>query len=199
MLEIGITGGIGSGKSTVANILASFGYAIYDSDARAKALYTSSKAVKQQVTAAFGQEIYLPSGELNRPAMAQIVFNDKARLQELNNIVHPATALDFQSWLNELEEKGYPKSLVFKEAAILFESGAYKMVDAVITVYAPKRLRLQRVLQRDGTNRAQVLARMSKQMPEIEKLQRADFVIYSDGQQMLIPQVQAALKYLNPA
>ena len=120
MKEIGITGGIGSGKSYVSRIFKELGFSVYDADKQAKALYTSNSEVKQQVIASFGADIYTSSGELNRAKLAGIVFADKAKLEILNRIVHPATREDYRLWRAQLKANGYPKPLLFREAAILF-------------------------------------------------------------------------------
>lgn len=192
MKEIGITGGIGSGKSTVARIFESLGYQVYYADTRAKALYYEDQTVINAVKASFGHDIYLPDGQLDRAKLASIVFNDKARLAELNAIVHPATFNDFARWKANLAASDYDKSFLLKEAAILFESGSHQGLDAVIQVYAPKRVRIQRVTRRDTSQRAQVLARMAHQWPDAEKIRRANYVIYNDGNHPVIPQVIAA-------
>lgn len=197
MKEIGITGGIGSGKTTVARIFESMGYAVYFADARAKALYVEDAEVKAAVIALFGADIYLKTGEIDRKKLAGIVFQDKEKLQALNAIVHPATGRDFANWLAELEGAGYDKAFVLKEAAILFEAKAHERLHGVIEVYAPKSIRVDRVCKRDGVEPAQVLARMGKQFPELYKLRNADFVIYSDGVHHLIPQVQQAVHYFS--
>lgn len=196
LLKIGITGGIGSGKSRVASIFESLGYKIYLADDRAKVLMHSDPEVVASVTKVFGADAYYPDGQLNRAYLGGIVFNDPQKLQELNRIVHPATGRDFQHWVSEIPDS-YNKRLVFKEAAILFESGAYLAADGVITVYAPKSIRIERVMSRDNTDEASVLARMDKQWPENEKIQRADFVIVNDGKNLLAPQVRKAIQFFN--
>ena len=197
MKEIGITGGIGSGKSTVARIFEAMGYQVYYADNRAKALYFEDQEVISAVKVTFGEDIYLPNGELDREKLAGIVFNEKAKLSQLNAIVHPAIFRDFDRWKLALAQSGYNKSFLLKEAAILFESGSHLGLDGVIQVYAPKSLRLQRVTARDASQRSQVLARMVHQWPDSQKIRRADFVIYNDGQHEVIPQVMAAQTWFN--
>lgn len=193
--QIGITGGIGSGKSTVGRILTSLGYKMYHADVRAKKLMTEDQELVKQVKELFGEEAYLPDGSLNRTLIGSVVFNDAAALAKLNGIVHPATARDYQGWAQSL--KHYSKKFALKEAAIMYESGAYKYSDAIITVYAPKQIRIERVMQRDQVEASVVQARMSKQWPEIEKLRRAEFIIVNDGRHALIPQVLEAIRWAN--
>ena len=185
MKEIGITGGIGSGKSTVARIFESYGFKVYYADARAKALYTEDEEVKAAVKALFGEDIYLVDGKIDRVKLGGIVFNDNSLLKELNAIVHPATGKDFERWLGELENGGYAKPFVLKEAAILYEARAHERLDGVIQVYAPTSIRIGRVCARDGVEPEDVRARM------------ANFVIYNDGEHHLIPQVQEATAYFS--
>lgn len=198
MKQIGITGGIGSGKSYVSRIFKEMGYEVYDADSRARNLYTSHAGVQAKVIEAFGADIYTPEGELNRPKLASIVFTDRSKLNLLNSIVHPATREDYLHWKEAILQKGYERSLLFREAAILFEVGAYRGLDGVITVYAPKELRIQRVTQRDQSSRQQVLDRMNKQWPDIKKRQLADFVVYNDGIHDPKEQALAALSFFNP-
>ena len=185
MLNIGITGGIGSGKTTVCRLFELFGIPVYYADPRAKALMTEDPELIEQIKSIFGEAAYLPDGSLNRKHIAGIAFNDKSRLAMLNAVVHPAVARDGEQW--QAQQAVAPYTL--KEAALLFESGSYKQLDKVITIFAPRELRIQRVLRRDQSDRAAVEARMDKQMSEEEKLRLADFVIYNDGQRLLLPQV----------
>jgi dephospho-CoA kinase len=192
LMEIGLTGGIGSGKSTVARIFETLGYQVYYADDRAKALYREDESVIESVKELFGKGIFSAEGELDRKRLAGIVFSDTNKLEQLNAIVHPATLRDFDRWKSNLLAGGYDKPLLFKEAAILFEAGSDRDLQAAISIYAPKNIRLDRVANRDGTNREQVLARMQHQWPDIRKIHHSDFVIYNDGRQAVIPQVLAA-------
>lgn len=194
MHEVGLTGGIGSGKSTVARIFETLGYRIYYADDRAKALTLENPSVIAQIKKAFGEDMYLENGVLDRKKMAGIVFQDKDRLAVLNGIVHPATRQDFADWMEQIPPD-YDKNFILKEAAILFESGSYQDMEAVISVYAPKSVRLERVLSRDGATPEQVLSRMDNQWPENYKLRKADFVIYNDGSHPIIPQITAAARF----
>ncbi len=194
MIILGITGGIGSGKSLLAEIIRHAGHPVYDADARAKWVMTSQPEIRQGIIDLFGAEAYLPSGELNRPHLSQRAFGEPALLQQLNSLVHPATGRDFAAWTSTQEALG--RALICKEAAILFESGAYLACDQVLSVYAPKSLRIQRVMQRDGVDESAVLARMKRQWSESEKIRRADWVVFNDGQHLLIPQVMRILSVI---
>lgn len=191
--HIGITGGIGSGKSFVCKIFESLSYQVYYADARAKSLMHRDVELVEGVKTLFGKEAYLPDGSLNRAYIGSIAFNDPPKLQKLNALVHPAVARDYVRWSEEIAGE-YPHNFVLKEAAILFESGSYQFSDAVISVYAPKRLRIERVLQRETITKEAILSRMAKQWPESEKLKRADFCIFNDGSQLLLPQIRAAIQ-----
>ncbi len=183
-MQIGITGGIGSGKSTVCKIFEVLGIPVYYADDRAKWLMNNDANLIEGVKSVFGDEAY-QAGTLNRPFIASIVFNDKSKLAKLNALVHPAVFQDGIAWNEANADAPY----TLKEAAILFESGSYLTVNKVITVFAPKEIRIQRVLTRDDTTREAIEARMDKQMPEKEKIERSDFVIYNDDKHSLIEQV----------
>jgi dephospho-CoA kinase len=185
MLKIGITGGIGSGKSTVAKIFAILGIPVYYADGAAKRLMESNAELQQALVAVFGEELY-QNGQLNRPFLANLVFNDSDKLAKLNALVHPATLQDAEEWM-----QSQTAPYCIKEAALIFESGAQQNLDYVIGVYAPEPLRLQRVMQRDSATREQVQGRMNKQINETIKMRLCDFVIANDEQQMVIPQVMA--------
>ena len=189
MKEIGLTGGIGSGKTTVAKIFETYGYKVYYADIRAKALYQEDEELKAKVISLFGEDIYQPNGFMDRKKLAGIVFNDRSKLDALNKIVHPATLKDFEQWIASVKSSEYDKPFILKEAAILFEAGTGTKLDGILTVYAPKNIRLRRVLARDGAVPEEVLARMDKQFPSVYKLFHADQVIYSDGTHHLIPKL----------
>ncbi len=184
MIKIGITGGIGSGKSTVCKLFQLLGVPVYNSDYEARLITDTHPQVVQKIKETFGEESYV-DGKLNRPYISSIVFNNKEELAKLNGIVHPAVAAHFQQWLQE--HSAYP--YVLKEAAILFESGAYKAVDKVITVSAPRDLRIKRVVQRDGFDVEEIKKRMNNQWSEEEKIKLSDEVIIADDVQLVIPQV----------
>lgn len=197
MKRIGITGGIGSGKSFVCNLFEQFGYKVYAADARARHLMTSDAELIAGVKELFGAEAYLDDGSLNRGLIGGIVFQNERMLAKLNALVHPATGRDFERWCKEISDTGYQKPFVLKEAAILFESGSHKSADGVIAVYAPKSLRLQRAMQRDGAKAEAIQHRMAKQWPESQKLGRADFILINDGVHHLLPQIRAAMQFFG--
>ncbi|MDF4222083.1 dephospho-CoA kinase [Maribacter sp. M208] len=171
MITIGLTGGIGSGKSTVASMFKDLGVPVYDSDQRAKHLMNSSKAIHDQLVELLGEEAFL-DGKLNRPFIASKVFNDKNLLAKLNDIVHPVVREDFVAWA-----KNQNARYVIQETALLFENKSQALYDEVILVTAPKEVRIGRVLARDNTTRAQVEARMDNQLEDKIKLELANFVI----------------------
>ena len=186
-LEIGITGGIGSGKSTVSHIFSILDIPIYDADSRAKYVMAHNEDLKKAIQLHFGQEAYYPNGDLNRAFLAQQVFNDSEKVKTINSLVHPEVAKDYLEWLSE-QKSPY----IIREAALMIESGSHKLLDKLITVFAPEKLRMERVKKRDPQrNEAEIRAIIAKQISEEEKLQLADFVIYNDEEHPLIPQVLA--------
>lgn len=185
-LSIGITGGIGSGKSLICKIFAKLGVPIYDADSKAKTLMTSDKILVAQIKKQFGESSYQVEGSLNRDYLSREVFNDPIKLERLNQLVHPRVGLDSEQWIEG--NKGVP--YVVKEAALLFESGAHKQLDKIIVVTAPETMRIQRVLNRDKSkSKEEVLKIIRSQMPEEEKIKLADFVIRNDESELVIPQV----------
>lgn len=190
--QIGVTGGIGSGKTTVCKLFETLGIPVYYADDRAKKIMVESPDLIKGIKSAFGEEAYTSDGELNRLYLAQIVFNDQSKLATLNGLVHPAVHADGQAWI--AAQKNAPYAL--NEAALMVESGGYKRMDKLISVFAPQEIRIQRVMQRDGSTKEQVLARLNKQLPEIEKIKVADFVINNDGNHSLIKQVYAIHQHL---
>lgn len=184
MKVVGITGGIGSGKTTACQIFEALGVPVYYADMRAKELMAHNVSLKAKIVQAFGQRAY-SEGELNREYLAREVFGSKERLSVLNGLVHPAVADDFDEWLEENKKSSY----VLKEAAILFESGAYHNVDVAVLVIAPKEERINRVVKRDGATRDQIIQRMNNQWTQERKAKLADHIINNDGTQLLIPQV----------
>lgn len=183
MLKIGITGGIGSGKSTIAKIFEILGIPVYYTDYEAKKMMNTDADLKHQIQAAFGNDAYV-NGELNRSYLSSVVFNDAEKLQLLNSIVHPATITAAEKWM---QQQHAPYTL--KEAALIFESGAQQHLDYVIGVFAPVSLRIQRVMQRDKITREEVMARMTKQIDETVKMRLCDYVIKNDELELVIPQV----------
>ena len=185
MLRIGITGGIGSGKSTVCDIFAHLGVPVYAADREAQRLMREDPALIASIKKAFGTDSYNGT-EPNRPFLANAVFGNPEKLALLNSLVHPAVFRDFERWC-VLQHAPY----VIKEAAIMFESGSYKQVHEVVAVTAPLELRIQRVMERDGSSRENILKRMQAQMPQEEVVKRAHAVINNDGTHSLIDQVMA--------
>ncbi|SFD81166.1 dephospho-CoA kinase [Flavobacterium phragmitis] len=188
---IGLTGGIGSGKTTVANYFEEMGVPVYIADDGAKRVM-QSKEIIEEVKTAFGQSIF-DGDVLNRAKLAQIVFNDKEELAKLNNIVHPAVKRDFESWM--LKYKNY--DYVIYEAAILFESGRYKDCDVIITVTAPEEVRIERVIKRDQTTREQVLSRMKMQWNDEKRISKSNFVINNNNLKVAKEEVVKILKILK--
>jgi len=184
MLKIGVTGGIGSGKSTVCEIFKTLGIPVFNADEAGRALTDGNKEVKDKIRENFGSEIF-DGGTLNRRKLAEIVFEDADKLKQLNDIIHPTVGKAYADWVNDITDKPY----CLKEAAILFESGSDKGLDKVIVVSAPQELRIERVVKRDDVTREEVRGRMNRQRSEEERIARADFVINNDGSNPLIPQV----------
>lgn len=192
MLKIGLTGGIGSGKTTVASIFNSFGVPIYNSDIRAKYIMNYDIELINSIKSLLGEEAYI-NGEINRPFISKEVFSSPNLLQELNNLVHPKVAQDFSSWCNEHKDA----SFIIKEAAILIESKAYLTLDKIIVVNAPIETRIKRVMKRDDANLEAIKARINNQITEQESNKYANFIINNDGNTSLILQVRKILKQLN--
>jgi len=164
MIKIGITGNIGAGKSQVCRIFELLEIPVYYADPRARQLMKSDPELKKKIQKLLGPESYDQHGELNRQYIGQIIFKDKTALTSLNNLVHPAVGLDFNTWA-----KNQKSPYILKEAALLFESGSYKQLDLTVLVKASEAVRLRRVVARDGIDRSAVLDRMRNQMAEEEK------------------------------
>lgn len=187
MIKVGITGGIGSGKTTVCRIFEVLGVPVYYADDRAKWLMEHQPEVVNALVAEFGPTIYDENGRLNRAQLAELVFPHPERLKVLNGIVHPAVFEDGFRWEMEQAAAGVPYTL--KEAALLIESGSHQFLDKLIVVTAPEALRIERVQQRDGWSETEIKQRISRQMSEEEKLKLADYVVQNDGQLLLTGQV----------
>jgi dephospho-CoA kinase len=184
-LRIGITGGIGSGKTTVAKIFEVLGIPVYYADDAAKVLMNTDKELKKQIKKHFGEESYV-NDQLDRKYLGSQVFNDIYKLDLLNSLVHPVTIANAEKWM--AEQKG---SYGIKEAALFYESGSAENIDYMIGVYAPQHLRIKRVMDRDAVTRDEVLKRINHQINEELKMKLCDFVIINDEQQLVIPQVMA--------
>ncbi len=182
---IGLTGGIGSGKSTVAKIFAQLGIPVLDADATAKAIMNEDRSVKTKLIELFGEDAY-KENQLNRPYIAQLVFEDAFKLQQLNAIIHPITIQYAKEWASK-QSAPY----VIKEAALFFESGSSEGVEKIIGVTAPKHIRIQRVMQRDQMTREDVIKRMEHQLEDSLKMKLCDWVIQNDDMHLLIPQILA--------
>lgn len=183
-LKIGITGGIGVGKSVVTKIFKILGIPTYDADREAKDIMVKNDAVRQSLMQTFGKEVYFEDGSLNREWLGKRVFGDADELKKLNAIVHPAVIKDGEDWA-----AAQTSIYSVKEAALLFESGSYKALDFTILVVSPLELRIERVMQRDKVDREEVLRRINKQMPEEEKEKLSDCIVYNDDEHSLIEQV----------
>ncbi len=183
MLRIGLTGGIGSGKTTVARIFETLGIPVYYADDAAKQLMNSDPELKASLIQHFGASVYR-DGQLDRKYLAGIVFNDREKLEQLNSLTHPVTIRDAAAWM-----KRQATPYVIKEAALLFESGAAEQLDYIIGVYAPQHIRVQRVMERDHLPVEEVMKRISRQIDEEMKMKLCDFVIVNNEQQLVIPQV----------
>ena len=187
MIKVGITGNIGSGKSTIAKLFALLGTPVYNADSRAKAIMVEDTELKNELVKVFGNETYFADGQLNRTYLSQQVFNNPNQLKILNSIVHPAIFRDFNFWLNQYKAAQIP--YILKEAALLIESGSYKDLDYLILVQADEEIRLQRSIARDAASAEAILARMKNQMPQENKVPFAQFIIQNNHNDLLIPQV----------
>lgn len=192
MQRIGLTGGIGSGKSTVCKIFEQLGIPIYYADLKAKELLNSDPVLISQITDLFGDEIYKDE-KLDRQKLAGIVFNDRIALSQLNDAVHPAVVEDFEKWAWSQKDVPY----VLKEAALIFEAKTSDGLDKIITVFAPEDIRRKRVMERDGYTEEQFDSRKKYQMDEEKKMKLADHVIFNDESRLLIPQVLELHKKLS--
>lgn len=184
--QVGITGGIGSGKSLVCKIFQCLGIPVYDADSHAKALMTTDGILIANIQKEFGLLSYNTDGSVNRSYLGETVFNDSEKLKKLNSLVHPRVKEDYSHWIQQNSNHQY----VLKEAALLFETGSNKELNKIIVVHAPEDLRIKRVLLRDAHRTEELVKEIiGNQMEEDEKLSRADFILYNDENKLLIPQV----------
>lgn len=191
MLKVGLTGGIGSGKSTIAKIFATLGIPIYDADKAAKALMNNNPDIKESIIKIFGPEAYIDNN-LNRTFLASVVFNDNEALLKLNSLVHPFTINDANEWFKKQQTK-----YAIKEAALIFESNSHQYLDYTIGVTAPQKIRIKRTVERDNITANKVIKRMNKQMDEEEKIKKCNFVIDNSGKNSVLSQVLALHIQLN--
>ena len=197
MMKIGITGGIGSGKTTACKVFEVLGIPVFYADTVAKELMHTDILLKKELISAFGPNSYFPNGELNRKYISGIVFKDETQLQILNNLVHPAVFRAFDQWV--LNQRNAP--YVLKEAALLFESGSFKMCDHTVLVKSPEAIKIERIIKRDHITEAEVRLRMNKQLPDKEKEKLVDFILYNSEEQLLVTQIltlHEKLLALNP-
>jgi dephospho-CoA kinase len=184
-LEVGVTGGIGSGKSTVCLIFSALGIPVYEADVRSKWLLDNHLSIRAELQEVFGEKAY-QNGKYNRAYLAEQVFRDRSNNQIINRIIHPRVAEDYENWRSYHAKAPY----LLRESALLFEIGAEKKNDIIVVISAPVELRMERVLKRDTfRSREELVAIMDKQLPEEEKIKRADFVIYNDDRELVTPQV----------
>ncbi len=186
MLKVGITGGIGSGKTVVCRVFELLGVPVFFADDAAKNLMVTDPILIDQVKTAFGRQSYLIDNKLNNKYLANIVFNNPAELAKLNEIVHPAVFRAFDAWCNKTDKE---TPYVLKEAALLFESGANKMCDSTVVVTSVLSIRVNRVMERDATSAEQVFARMEKQFSDEKKIMLADYQIVNDANHSIVEQV----------
>jgi dephospho-CoA kinase len=191
MIRIGITGGIGAGKSTVARIFQTMGFPVYFSDQEAKKIIDSDAGIKEELTALLGPATYL-EGKLNRKYVADKLFIDNDLREHVNAIIHPIVRLNFDNWV-----KLQRTEFVFNEAAILFETGAYKSFDATILVVAPTNMKLDRVMHRDGFSKEEVWSRINNQWPDDKKIPLANYCIYNDEEHPVLRQVEQIVEMLR--
>lgn len=190
MKRIGLTGGIGSGKSYIARILEKMGYPVYYSDAQSKALTDTHPVIREKLLARFGKEIYIEQG-LNRKLLAEFIFASEEHRLFVNELIHPLVRNNFEHWCSEQRSP-----IVFNEAAILFETGAYRQFDGTLLVVAPLELRIQRVMQRDLCTEEEVKERMNTQWSDDQKIPLATLVITSNGELPLVSQIERAIQTL---
>ncbi len=185
MLKIGVTGGMGSGKTTVCKVFEILGIPVFYADAVAKSIMYTDQVLRQDIIKSFGEKSYSERGDLNRSYLSAIVFNSKTELEKLNALVHPAVFRAFDLWVESQEAVPY----VVKEAALLFESDSYKMCDQTVLVKSPLEIRIERIKLRDGITREEIESRMNRQFSDEVKEKLADHILINDERQLLIPQI----------
>ena len=190
-IKIGLTGGIGSGKTFVGAIFSKLGFPVFNADIEAKKCMSENEILKQEIKNVFGNQIY-KKGLLQNKMLAEIVFNDTQRLKELNKLVHPVVKQIFELWCIKQNSQ-----TVIKEAAILFESNSHLSLDKVICVTASEEARIERIIKRDNISREQVVNRIERQMLQYEKMKLSDFIIINDNEELLMPQILRIITQIN--
>ncbi len=185
MIKVGITGGIGAGKSLVCRVFKMFGIPVFDADSEAKKIISSSLSVKDSFISHFGSDIYFDDETLDKLSLAKIIFSDNKELEYVNSVIHPLVFVAFNKWSEQFSSMKY----VIHESAILFESGANLHVDKTIVVTAPLDMRIKRVLQRDGLKKKEVEARIKNQWHQSKVVELADYEIRNDGQSLIVPRI----------
>lgn len=191
MIRVGITGGIGAGKTTVSKYLESLGYPVFYSDLVSREILMNDKLLHQVLAKRWGDAI-IQNNEIHRPAIAQIVFNNKEELKFLNSVLHPLVGESFKQFCSSTENE-----IVFKEAAIMFESGAYKTLDYILNVHCDEEIRIKRVMQRDNATKEEVLSRLANQWTDEQRKEASDFTVVNDGVADYKQQLKLILKTLN--
>ena len=189
MTVIGLTGGIGSGKSTVSRLFEAMGIPVYIADTESKRLTESSPVIKEKLTERFGMDLYA-AGKLNKTLLSSLIFENENNRNFVNSVIHPEVWIDFERW--KAQHTNSPVLII--ETALLFETGYSETVDIAVTVAAPEELRISRLICREGWSRQEILSRIRSQFPEEEKILRSNYVIYNDDRQAVIPQVEKILK-----
>lgn len=182
-LKLGVTGGIGSGKTSVCKVFRVLGVPVFSADYSARKIIDSDTGIREVINSIAGKDLY-SSGSLDRTALATLIFNDNSLLMKVNSVIHPAVFEHFAEW-----EKEQPYPYVIMEAAILFESGASKLVDKIATIVAPVEERMNRVINRNKLTRSQVMERMNNQMDDESRVRMSDYVIYNSENDMIIPAI----------
>lgn len=185
MIKVGITGGIGSGKTYISKIFESLNIKVYYSDLEAKKLMIANSIIKESLIKNFGNEVYLKNGELNRELLSKLIFSNKVNLQTVNNIVHPIVRQHYNDWANKYKNEKY----TLKETAILFESGAHKQMDKIITVVSDLDIRIERIIARDNISKNEILKKINNQISDKEKIEKSYFVIYNNLRDSLTEQI----------
>lgn len=193
MIILGITGGIGSGKSTISELLLIWGIPVYNADLESKKLTNNSSVIRKELIKLYGKDIYNDDGLLNKIKLASIIFNDKKQLQKVNAIIHPEVKNNLREWILNNKEN----DIVAYESAIMFESGFHKLTNKILTVYTPLEIRINRIIKRDNSSREKALERIKSQMDDEERIKLSDFVIVNDDTKSLIDQVLETLTRLN--